>query len=391
MMIHTTEEQWNGRHAVRITNGGIEAVVLPGGGHIAELRFVPCAGPSVNCLWAAPWKTADPDNADFLKLTEAYGGGAMGRYMAAYTGHSLCLDNFGAPSAEDAARGVSLHGEAPVRQWEIEPTQHALTAHVHLPVAGIDFERTLRMNTEDSALLVEETVRNQRAEEREIHWVEHVSFGPPFLDPGCSSIYASLDHGLTWPLGYEGHELLRGNAAFEWPVAPSCDGSVSLETPFQRSSTGFIAAVRVRPDCEIAFIAALNRTLGLALVYCFRREDFPWVAVWEENRARRSAPWYGKAQVRGMEFGTTPMPVGREAIRRMGPLFGTPGSRTLPAEGARSVRYAACLARIPKTWNSVSAVEADDVGLRLIGPHDLDGEFISIASHDAAEFLRSKL
>lgn len=360
--------------------------MLRGGGHLAELRFASAAGPAVNCLWAAPWPTADPGDDSFSKLAAAYGGGAAGPYLAAYTGHALCLDNFGPPSPEEEASGATIHGEAAVREWEIENTRDGCMARVHLPLAQIDFQRTLRMATHSSALFVGETVRNCRAAARDIHWVQHVSLGPPFLDSEHGSVHASLDCATTWPLGYEGCELLRDNAPFEWPVAHSVDDApVNLETPFQRAGTGFVAAARVSPRHDIAFVAALNHTLGLALVYCFRREDFPWVAIWEENCARRAAPWSGTAQVRGMEFGTTPMPVGHGAIQQMGSLFGVPGARILPARGLLSARYMICIAKVPDAWRTVTEVVVDEHGLHLIGPRSRDR--VPVAVDGALSFL----
>lgn len=364
----------------------MEAVVLRGGGHVAELRLAPSTGPAVNCLWAAPWPTIDPDHEDYRKLAAMYGSNPAGPFLASYTGHALCLDNFGLPSPQEAAMGVPLHGEASVREWNWEATSNGCVGRVELPVAKLNFQRALSLATKTSVLFVEERIENQGSSEREIHWMQHLSLGLPFLAPDQSSIHASLDHGMTWPLGYEGCELLRGNAAFEWPMAPVVEGGLaSLEIPFQRRGTGFVAAARVCSEREVAYVAALNWDLGLALVYCFRREDFPWVTIWEENCARLDAPWSGVTQVRGMEFGTTPMPLGRDAIRQMGNLFDTPGSRIIPAGGTLHARYLACIAQVPTGWREITAIMPAHHSLTLIGPHSSDR--VSVAAEGLSDFL----
>ncbi len=371
MTIRVIAGQWKNRSALRLTNGVMDAVLLRGGGHIAELRLAEPHGPTINCLWCAPWPTADPDDPGFNPLAERYGADPAGPFLAGYTGHALCLDIFGPPSQEDGARGVPLHGEASAREWHLEPIARGCVGRVELPVAQIDFQRRVSLAEGAAVLFVEERVEHHGDSPREIHWVQHLSLGPPFLAPGDSSIHACLERAVTWSLGYEGRELLRGDTAFEWPYAPSFDGSaLDLRLPFQCKGFGFLAAAQVDPGREFAYIAALNFQLGLALIYCFRRQDFPWVAIWEENCARTGPPWNGTAQVRGMEFGTTPMPVGRNAIRAMGELFDTPGSRMMQPGDVLEARYLAWITAVPRDWREITGVVPGRDTLTVFGPRN---------------------
>lgn len=388
LTIHATPERWNNRSALRLTNGTMEAVLLRGGGQIAELRLAGDDESGVNCLWAAPWETADPGEAGFSKLAESYGGGAVGQFLAGYTGHALCLDVFGAPSTLEAALGVGLHGEASARTWSFEPTARGCVCRVGLPIAGLGFQRTISLAAKSSVLCVDEQVENRGEAEREIHWVQHVSLGPPLLQSSRSCVHASLDRAMPWPRGYEGHELL-GSSAFEWPTATSAEGApLNLEDPFWRRGFGFIAAARVRVDEEIGWIAALNWQLGLALVYCFRRADFPWVAVWEENSARAGAPWNSAAQVRGMMFGTTPMPLGKEGVEKMGKLFGTAGSRMIGEGAVLRARYLVCIARVPTSWRGISSVIVGQRSLKLMGQRE--AEAVTVGANGLLGFLKGR-
>ncbi len=293
----------------------------------------------------------------------------MGACLAGITGHALCLDLFGTPDHDEAARGVALHGEACVRPWSFTPAPGGCVGEVDLPVARLGLRRALSLADGAPLLLVTETVTNHGDSDRDIHWVQHLSLGPPLLAPGTSRVFASLDRAKTWPLGYEGRELLRDDAEFTWPNAPAVTGeSVDLRVPFQRLRTGFVAAARVDPAHEFGWIAALNPDLGLALLCCFRRADFPWVAIWEENRARRGSPWTKTAQVRGMEFGTTPMPIGREAIRSLGSLFDTPVSRNLHAGASLQARYALGIAEIPAGIGALARIEIANDVISLVAP-----------------------
>ena len=40
---------------------------------------------------------------------------------------------------------------------------------------------------------------------------------------------------------------------------------------------------------------AFSPTARLAFGYTWRRADFPWMGIWEENHSRTAAPWNGRA------------------------------------------------------------------------------------------------
>ena len=60
----------------------------------------------------------------------------------------------------------------------------------------------------------------------------------------------------------------------------------------------------------------------MAFGYVWKRADFPWTGIWEENHSRRNPPWNGKTLTRGMEFGVSPMPESRREMIDRRSLFG---------------------------------------------------------------------
>lgn len=368
MTVEAKRVRWKERDAITFDNGRMQVVVLAGGGHIAELRLRQEDGWSINLLYESPWKTVDPDSGEIERLGTLYGGMPAGPFLAGFTGHALCLDTFGAPSQEEAEHGIPLHGEASTRIWRLSGRSDGCFAQTGMPYSKLQISRAMHFAGDACVLFVDERLENRSDTAKEVHWVQHVSFGSPLLKPGCCSVASSVDQCKVWPLGYEGRDALVADAEFMWPWAPAVSGgTVDLRTPFVQAGRGFLASARVNPCEDVAYIAALNWARGLALVYCFRREDFPWVAVWEENCARDDQPWNEVARVRGMEFGTTPMPVGKDAIRVMGPLFETPVACILPPHGMRTARYVACAARIPKAWRGIEAVNVTEDQLTLEG------------------------
>ena len=90
--------------------------VLEGGGHICALNLNACSG--VNPLWRPQWATIDPSQYEISKHARKYGPPPDGRLLSGIAGHSLSFDQFGPPSIEETAAGLTTHGEAPALNWK---------------------------------------------------------------------------------------------------------------------------------------------------------------------------------------------------------------------------------------------------------------------------------
>src|SRR5262249_26899978 len=95
------------------------------------------------------------------------------------------------------------------------------------------------------------------------------------------------------------------------------------------------------PAREHAFFVAFSPACQLAFGYVWKRADFPWLGIWEENASRTESPWNGQELTRGMEFGVSPFPEARRRMVERGSLFGTPTFRWLPARTTLDVEYCA--------------------------------------------------
>lgn len=349
----------------RLDNGLVELTVIADGGHLADFRFSESSGASSrNVLWESPWLHQAPSERRIEDLAKTAG----------FTGHALCLDRFGEPSAREVENGLTLHGEAATKRWVATPSMNldeaACRWNVHLPIAHVEFERTIRLGNGESVAFIEETVTNQRGSDHECDWVQHATFGPPFLHAEESVFAASGVNGLTATGGYGDDSLLVNDRHFIWPYAPlrpPQNGMTDLRQPFANRGKGIIAAVLLDPRRRVEYILAVNRKWRLGMGYCFRREDFPWMMVWEENCTRADRPWNGATQARGMEFGTAPFPAGREDTLRRGPLFDTPSSCVIPGGGAKTARYVMFLFRLPDGVDSVQSAEVNKDAIDIHG------------------------
>jgi hypothetical protein len=384
--------RWNNREATRLTNGVVDLVALTSGGHLAEFRFLEQEGRiSSNTFWEAPWITFDSGGKAADDLPAIYGPVEVRRFFSSYTGHCLCLDYFGGPSAEQAAAGLSMHGEAPNARWHLlSPSARggALARwKVQLPSAQLAFEREIRLGVGESVAYVRETVSNEGGAEHPFDWVQHVTFGPPLLKEGESTLSASASRGITWPVDYDGGSMLANNREFTWPHAPlaSGKGSADLRQPFATKGLGFIAGIQLDPGRQQEYVLAVNWKERLGVGYCFRRADFPWMTISEENHSRQDTPWNGRVQARGMEFGTTPLPLGREETVRRGPVFDTPHQCVIPAGGKKTAQYLIFLFKIPGGVESIENVEAAGDAIVL---YDQSGRpSLSIPAAGCGDFL----
>ena len=329
-----TESVFNGRRAVSIENECLRLTVLPGGGHIAEI-FDKASG--VSPLWVPPWPSIVPSQFDRRQHHE-YGDAVDAQLLSGIMGHNLCLDIFGVPSEEEARAGLPVHGEASVVDYDVAPDAGQLVMRARLPLAALSVER--RVELRGRGVWIRETVANAAAVDRPVGWTQHVTLGPPFLVKGETTFRASLTRSRVVESTFGTDDYLTPGADFEWPAAPQlAGGTADLRRFTDAAVSDAYTAHLTDPDREHAFFAAFSPAHRVAFGYVWRRADFPWLGIWEENLSRRHAPWSGRTITRGMEFGVSPFPETRRAMVERGRLFNTPAFRWIPARSQVSVEY----------------------------------------------------
>ena len=135
------------RRAYALENEHLEVVVTVEGGHIAAIRD---KASGVNPLWTPPWPSIEPSAYDAARMPE-YGQNAESQLLAGILGHNLCLDLFGGPSEDEAAAGLTVHGEGSIAPYAIETAGDALKQSVTLNTCGLRFERLIRHHANQRA------------------------------------------------------------------------------------------------------------------------------------------------------------------------------------------------------------------------------------------------
>jgi hypothetical protein len=344
---------YRGRRAATIENRHLRVTVLEEGGHIAEI-FHKAAG--VNPLWTPPWSSIEPSAYDAAN-DRVYGGGVDASLLAGIMGHNLCLDIFGGPSPEEAAAGLPVHGEASLVRYDVGRVgEHELVTRAMLPLAQIEVDR--RVALLDEGVRIRERVRNLSGTDRPIGWTQHVTLGPPFLERGATEFCASASRSKVIEDRFGTADYLRTGAEFDWPVAPRQDGGTAdLRRYTDAAVSSAYTAHLMDPSREDAFFVAFTPRLRFAFGYTWRRADFPWMGIWEENHSRAQAPWNGETLTRGMEFGVSPFPEPRRAMIDRSRMFDTPTFRWIPARSAVEVEYFALAGRAASVPETLRAPE----------------------------------
>ena len=342
--------RYRDRRAVAIENDRLRVTVLEGGGHIAEILE---KATGINPLWTPSWPSIEPEVFDHDAMPGYGASPAESRLLSAIMGHNLCLDIFGGPSEEEAAAGLSAHGEASIARYDIVEEGTSLAMSAELPIGGLRVERHISLH--GSAVRIVERVQNRGGADRPVGWTQHVTLGPPFLERGVTEFRASATRSKVFECAFGDADYLQAGAEFDWPMAPAIGGALrqgsgrpepesragvaDLRRSSAAAASSAYTAHLMDPSRTHAYFLAHSAAHALTFGYVWKPRDFPWLGIWEENCSRKAAPWNGTALTRGMEFGVSPFPETRRAMIDRGRLFDTPTYRWIPARGVVAVEY----------------------------------------------------
>jgi hypothetical protein len=299
----------------------------------------------------------------FTKLVMREGDGTSPIHTI---GHFLALDGFGAASEEEQALGMPFHGEANRREMKVVASNtsgpvRVLTLQSTLPLAQETLTRTMQLVDGENIVYVTSQLESALTIDRPISWAEHATIGQPFLAKGKTVVDMPGVNCRVRPYKpgpIPGH--LVYNEDFQWPMAPTIDGGKAdiREVPSGHNWLD-LASCQMDTRRRLAFVTALNLEKHLLFGYLFRRADYPWVMSWMN--------FTGDERIaRGMEFSTQPFDVGHRETVGMGPMFGTPTLRWLPARSTIETRYLMFYTRVPAEFMRIDDVRLENGALTIV-------------------------
>ncbi len=357
-----TRGELHGRDAYFLENAKIRVAALRGAGHIAEMRFKsddPAV--AVNPMRVPHFETIEPWEYDPAVHDAVYGGGTNRLLMSGYMGQLLNFPTFGGPSDAEAANGLGNHGEALTREWKLDRTEADDDAvmvwySAHLPKTQYNVGRVLTLPADETVLYIEEWVESLTDFDRPAMWVEHVTFGPPFVEPGKTILDMSATRGAVRRGTDPTNSLAAGEVT--WPDGKAADGRpVSLRAMQPAANAGTYAGFQMDPAREHAWFTMYHDDMKALIGYVWKTADFPWIGDWQENGRNKQVPWQGKVKARGMEFGTTPFGGPMQNVVSEGELWGAAQYRWIPGRQRLTARYVAFLLEIPDDFRGVADVQ----------------------------------
>jgi hypothetical protein len=362
------ESAFQGRAAWIIENGLIRVSVLSGGGHIAETRLL-SADPkaSINPMRVPHYPTIDPHTFDPAKHDSIYGAGPAKWLMSGYMGHLLCFPSYGGPSPEEVNAGLGSHGEAPISEWKkmrVEQTPEKLTLFYGSELRKTRFrvERAITVASGQRTIRVEEWVENLTDFDRPVNWMQHATFGPPFVEPGKTVMDLSGTRGQV-SQGRSGSNSLEPGSEVNWPKGVAAGGTPTDLRVFQpRDQAGTYYVVRMDPARGQQFFTMYHPAFRMLIGYVFPGADNPWLADWQENKNNAHAPWDRKVIARGIEFGSSPFDEGlRKSVLR-GSFLGTPSYRWIGGRERLKTEFTIVLMEIPEGFNGAKDLRVSASG-----------------------------
>lgn len=355
----------HGRKAYVLENGKIRVSALRGGGHLAEIRFK-TGDPKrdINPMRVPHYPTIEPYEYQPRRHDAVYGSDSSRWLMSGYMGHLLCFPTFGASSPEEARNNVGDHGEAPIVEWkqqkvETGPDAVKLWYAADLPATQFRVERAITLPADESVVYVEEWIENLAAFDRPINWVQHATFGPPFIVPGRNFLDAPAGKGqvFDWETA---RSSLRPGTPIEWPEGMSVSGQHVKLREFQPlAHKGTYYALLLDRGRQKSYFTLYTSGFPTLIGYLFPTADDPWLGDWQENQSATERPWDGKVIARGLEFGTSPMPEGlRKSVER-GTMFGVPTYRWIAGRQRLKTSFVVFLAEIGPNFAGVADVRVE--------------------------------
>jgi hypothetical protein len=244
--------------------------------------------------------------------------------------------------------GMPSHGEATSVQWILlsgpENRGDAVTAEMScaLPLSGMILKRTLRLMHDSAVLVVNEEAINGNKLGRVYNLVQHPSIGGLFLDANLR-----IDSNATRGF-WVGNPFPRlEEPMITWPNFEFKGKQNDIRRVAKDQEPGVFNFVM--DGAVHGWVTAANPSRRLLLGYFWELADYPWLRIWRADKD-------GIPIARGLEFGTTSLPLPFRDIIAKGKIFDRPVYDYLDAGESRTRTYTVFLTGIMEGFRGVSKV-----------------------------------
>jgi Domain of unknown function (DUF4432) len=228
----------------------------------------------------------------------------LGSFLDTYPGGwQEVLPNGGAPSSHAGAT-YGQHGEISLVPWDYELLEDGEDAvAVRFAVTGrkapFRLTKEVRLRAGEPSFSINEVLCNESDVSVQVMWGHHITFGPPFLEPGCRVELADGVEAIAHetPLN-EGGRRVRADR-FPWPRAKNeADADVSLDVIPEHGEPSELLYLTNFGDGRYEIVRPASR-LGLRVEWDAKVMPYLW--FWQEFGRTIDYPWYGRHYNVGLE------------------------------------------------------------------------------------------
>lgn len=303
---HRPQRNWGARVS-EIVAHGLETVVLQNerlrigvlagkGADVVEFNFKPH---DLDFVWLAAGGVRDP------AAYRSTWADSLATFVDHYPGGwQEVLPNGGVATTHLGAH-YGQHGEVSTLPWDHEivadsEEEVAVRFTVRGQKSPLAVVKTLRLRAGDATVLMEETLRNESPVPFPLMWGHHLTFGRPFLTPGCRITLPTGTRVIPHPVAiHASGRRVRGDAERTWPELPGIDGGavdLSLLPP-----PGTACELVYLTGFDDGWYAVEREDVGLGFRVEWDRATMPYLWYWQEFGAHRDYPWYGRHYNIGLE------------------------------------------------------------------------------------------
>ena len=285
-----------GLYTIVMENELLRISILAGKGtDIVEINYKP---QDLDFTWLTPGGVRNPTS--YLSSSPD----ALAPFLDHYPGGwQEIFPNGGVPSRGNGAN-YGQHAEVFALPWDVEmveddPSAVAVRFTVRAQKTAARIEKTIRLASGEASFRISERLVNESDVPIHAMWGHHITYGAPFMKPGCRLTVPDGLELLVHPMA--GERRIDPSAAPAWPVMTGADGEpVDLSVIPERNTASEMLYLTGFAGDE-AWYRIEDEERGLGARVSWDAKQMPYLWYWQEFGAGKEYPWYGGAYVVGLE------------------------------------------------------------------------------------------
>ncbi len=303
--IHRPQRNWGARvhdghlkglYTVVLENELLRISVLAGkGSDIVEINYKPR---DLDFTWLTPGGVRNPTSY------QTSSPDPLAPYLDHYPGGwQEIFPNGGVPSFANGTN-YGQHAEVFALPWDvqiIEDDESAVAVRftVRAQKTAARIEKTLRIVSGEPVFHITERLVNESDVPVRAMWGHHITFGAPFMKPGCTISVPDNMKLVVSPM--DDPRRIDRAAAPAWPVMTGADGQpLDLSVIPEQGVASEMLCLTGFPGDE-AWYTIEDKDRGIGAKVRWDARQMPYLWFWQEFGAIEGYPWFGRVYVQGLE------------------------------------------------------------------------------------------